>query len=482
MAFYLLKSTLCLTVFFLFYKGVLEQTSSHNLKRYYIITTILLSVLFPLITFTTYVTPSPAFETIASEQLVTEVESGSHYIFPWSKVLWGVYLTGIGIFSIRFITNLRKTLITIRRNKKIRFRQIINVLLPEKVVPHTFFNYVFFNKEGFETGSIPREVILHETAHAREKHSIDLLIIEFIRIVFWFNPIVHFMRQSAKLNHEFLADRSVLRQGTNPVAYQKTILAYSSPAGSPVLANSINYSSIKKRFKVMQTQTPKRVIWARSVLLLPLLAFTLFSFSTRETIPLETEEIVLQQSASREEMKEYDRLAKKYNRMDKNHMNIVQYEVERLKYIYEKMSKKQRADAEPFPKFPPPPPAPAAPEAVPPTPAQKAGKPLPPPPAPDTDNPPKPINPDPPVPAADGPDNPQPPLPPPPPPYASESKLDHVIRMAKQNAAFFYEDKRISSDEAISLLKKNGELNLHTKTFKNSNPIVNISKLGFTKD
>jgi len=329
-------------------------------------------------------------------------------------------------------------------------------------VPHTFFNYIFFNKNRFESDEIPKEVVLHETTHANEKHSFDILLIEILCIVFWFNPLLYFLRHSVKLNHEFLADRSVLKQGANTTQYQKTLLAYSSNAASPQLANAINYSFIKKRFKVMQTHTSKKGALIRGLLMIPILTLTIYGFSEREEveIPLENATIISeiqQESATREEMKEYTALAKKYNAVPIEERVIKLKEIKRLEYIYNKMSAKQKADAEPFPECPPPPPPPAPdPETPPPAP-----------------NAPKVIK---------GVNDVDPTVPPPPgpPPFISEDPIDHIIRMARENAAFLYENKRISSDEAITLLKKNSALNIETKFFDKSNPIVKISKNGYT--
>ncbi|HBY69604.1 MAG TPA: peptidase M56, partial [Flavobacteriaceae bacterium] len=83
---------------------------------------------------------------------------------------------------------------------------------------------------------IPEEVLLHEHAHAKQMHSVDILFIELLHVLFWFNPLFIFLKRSMKLNHEFLADRAVLKQGAETSVYQKLLLAYSSHAVTPQLA------------------------------------------------------------------------------------------------------------------------------------------------------------------------------------------------------------------------------------------------------
>lgn len=119
----------------------------------------------------------------------------------------------------------------------------------------------------------------------------------------------------------------------------------------------------------VEAQTPKNVIQQVDKIL------TEYGSATINIVGPETS---MQSSATREEMKEYNALAKKYNAMDRNHMVIKKQEVNRLKEIYGKMSQKQQEDAEPFPNFPPPPPAPDAPEPVQHAPATEAAIPSPP--------------------------------------------------------------------------------------------------------
>ena len=284
MELYLLKSAACLVLFFAFYKLFLEKTSIHNFKRFYLSGSLLASFLIPLITFTSYVEVSPiipVYSEIAPQMIFAETEKTINY---WPFVLWTIYGLGVLFFSVKFFRNLFNLIQKIRKNPKYKNTRFINILLNEKVIPHTFFSYIFLNKTQFENHEIPAEVMLHEETHARQKHSLDVIFVELLQIVFWFNPLFYFIKRSIKLNHEFLADRAVLNAGTETTDYQKILLAFSSNALTSSLAHSINYSSIKKRFTVMKTHTSKRAIWFRSLLLLPLLSLLIYGFSTKEVL------------------------------------------------------------------------------------------------------------------------------------------------------------------------------------------------------
>ena len=456
MEMYVLKSALCLAIFFAFYKTLLESTSVHVFKRFYLLGALLLSVGIPLITFTTYVEIPAGAEDLNS---LAFLDGGivKEAAFNWSAVLWSVYGLGVLYFGIRFCKNLHYMFRKIRFNPKERTRNIITVFLNEKIVPHTFFRYIFLNRKRFEDNSIPREVMDHEITHARELHSIDIILVEIMAVIFWFNPLLHYYKHSVKLNHEFLADNSVLRRGVDTTTYQKILLAYSSDAGSPILANAINYSFIKKRFKVMKANTSKKAMWVRTLLLLPIITLTLLSFSGREEIPVEREEIPIeteinstedfvQTSASREEMKEYNKLARKYNNMSKDNMFIKKKELNRMEYIYQKMSPKQRADAEPFPNIPPPPPPPNVSDAPEPVKVIKGVN--------DTD------------------DNIPPPPPPPPAPDAPIIDFSEEIL---QGATFYLNDKKISTAKAKEIVKDSDAIKtVRVVEGKNGKPEVRI--------
>lgn len=583
---FLIKSTACLVIFLAFYKLVLEKESIHQFKRFFLLGALIASFLIPAVVFTEYVdvpeqivlSASPIAGEIPSTVIEQVVAEKSY--FDWEIGLWLVYSIGVIGFGIRFLRNLTQIALRIRKNPKFKENFITRVLLRQSLPPHTFFNYIFLNQRQFEEKHIPREVLLHEETHAKQRHSLDILFIELAQVILWFNPILYLFKSSIKLNHEFLADRAVINGNHDHSHYQNTILSYLSHGSfeqhqSTGIANAINYSSIKKRFTVMKTNTSRKSFVVRSLLVLPLTALLLFGFSEKRQIERESsidqiirmdlldngsvqlknenfnfneiskilqqdylqtydanetkveinavqpvhlntitnlskkirttgihqievfaEEVVMdkgqfkenvpitpattilnankmtmvdnkaqqQQSASREEMKEYNVLAKKYNAMDRNHMVIKKQEVIRLKEIYGKMSKKQQEDAEPFPNFPPPPPAPDAPE-----PPKNVS---------DTEY------------ASNQIENivaTQDPydvvgntmdinhaLPAPPPPSEPKSPLESIKEMAAKGATFTFNGKEITAKEAIEVVKENKFIYILSMTSKGDHPIVKL--------
>jgi len=166
MEMYLLNSAACLAILLLFYKLVLENETMHQFKRFYLLGSVLIALIIPLITFTTYVEASTDSlrEFSSSPLIISETDTASE--LNWATLLWIIYGLGVVLFSIKFSSNLISLIRRIQQNLKLKSKSYVNVLLSDKVVPHTFFNYLFFNKEEFINNQIPLEVIVHEEAHA----------------------------------------------------------------------------------------------------------------------------------------------------------------------------------------------------------------------------------------------------------------------------------------------------------------------------
>ncbi|MEP4882242.1 M56 family metallopeptidase [Maribacter dokdonensis] len=299
MEIYLLKSTACMGIFLVFYKLLLEKESMHHFKRFFLLTALIFSLIIPQIVFTEYIEaePTPAVTQVLTINEQPEITPIVHEMeespMNWPLILYTLYGLGVVIFGFRFLYNIAKLWIRVRSNTQIKFNFLVKVLLKEELPPHTFLRYIFLNKQKFESKSIPAAVLLHEETHAKEWHSLDVLFIELLQVLFWFNPLIYVFKKSIKLNHEFLADSAVIKGQENQLHYQNTLLSYLSNDNfhthqSVGIANAINYSSIKKRIIIMKKQTSKRGILIRSLLILPLLSLMLYGFSQRNVVSKNT--------------------------------------------------------------------------------------------------------------------------------------------------------------------------------------------------
>lgn len=322
---YLLNSAACMAILLLFYKLFLEKENMHHFKRFYLLGALITSFIVPSLVFMEYVEPKAVLNTAASIQTVTQttqiVEATTDIdVINWSMLLWNIYFLGLLGFGFRFIKHLFQIINRIKANPKLKHNFSIKVLLQESLPPHTFFSYIFLNKAKFEANTIPKAVLAHEETHAKQYHSLDVLFIEFLQVLFWFNPCVYFFKKSIKLNHEFLADSAVLKKEKSTSHYQNTLLSYLSQESlynyqSTGIANTFNYSStrltvlgktftfgsavgqVKKRFTVMKKRTSKKSIALRSFLILPLIALLLLGFSEKKLIERENISPIVNESA-----------------------------------------------------------------------------------------------------------------------------------------------------------------------------------------
>ena len=334
MLIYIAKSIACLALLWGFYKIFLERESIHAFKRFFLLGSIIAAFVIPLITFVQYVELPPQTYNVvheAPETILSPLLREPEPVNYWPLVLWGIYSIGLLLFGYKFIKNLGAITYKIRINPKLKMGRFTNVLLREKVAPHTFLKYIFLNRQAFEAEQIPKEVLIHERAHALQRHSWDILFIELLQVIFWFNPFVYAFKTSIRLNHEFLADQAVLKQGTALTNYQKTLLYFASGPSSPALSNTIYYSSIgaerngsiKKRFTIMKKKTSKNSMIIRGMLLLPILGLLTYGFSDTKVIqtepaetPVFTEQATRVQSNTPEKDNYYAKVTFKFK--DKN--------------------------------------------------------------------------------------------------------------------------------------------------------------------
>ncbi|MEO9570100.1 MAG: M56 family metallopeptidase, partial [Polaribacter sp.] len=201
--------------------------------------------------------------------------------FDYTLLFIGIYLLISFVFLIRFGKNLFKIIQKIRSNETIKHKKAILVLVDNKILPHTFWKHIFINKKQYKQGKIEEELFTHELTHVTQKHSLDVLLIEVLQIVFWINPLFIFLKKAVQLNHEFLADETVINQHKNTFQYQHLLLNKAAWNNEYYLASNLNYSLTKKRLLMMTTQSSQTKVWIKKLTVIPLLAAFIFLFAER---------------------------------------------------------------------------------------------------------------------------------------------------------------------------------------------------------
>lgn len=290
---FLINSSVCLFVLWLFYKLILEDTSFHQWKRYYLLGSIIISILIPFIVVETIVipleeTPLDNFNNLSVSETVTEEQMVT---FNWFYLGVASYFTGVVIMLWRFVKNLNS--FKIKQEDTVTSYSIYQLILRKGItIPHSFFNRIFASASDYQKGLIPEAVLEHEKAHLDQKHSFDILLIELLLVFFWFQPVLYIIRYSMKLNHEFLADRVVIDQGFSTSQYQELLLKHATSSYQQAMANTFHFPIIKKRFSIMKTSTSATSGLLRSLALIPVLTLLIISCGKEETEFQEVEEII----------------------------------------------------------------------------------------------------------------------------------------------------------------------------------------------
>jgi hypothetical protein len=145
----------------------------------------------------------------------------------------------------------------IRTHHVLKYKKAFLVLIDKTVLPFTFLNYIFINRQDYLSKQIDPLLIEHELSHVSQIHSIDVIIIELCQTILWLNPILIFYKKAIKLNHEFMADNSVIESSKNPIGYQNLLVNVSSAQVSQYFVNSFNSSITKKRLTMIsRTNSP----------------------------------------------------------------------------------------------------------------------------------------------------------------------------------------------------------------------------------
>lgn len=283
---YIVESSLALILFYCFYRFLLAGENSYQFNRYYLVGTMALSFILPLMNFQWLVVPSDSFSFLVYPEVPPpigeeEIPAKNSFSFYWVKLCWGIYFLGVIVKGVRFFKNLNFLFQQIKQAEKIKIKGYQIVLIPELSAPYSFFHYCFLDKKSYESGKIDEALFQHELTHIRQRHSIDILMTELVQILFWFNPILGWFKNAIKLNHEYLSDQVALQYHQDIISYQKLLFKYISAQNAIPLASTLHFSLTKKRFQMIQLHNLETKNQWKKILVVPLitLAFILFSFS-----------------------------------------------------------------------------------------------------------------------------------------------------------------------------------------------------------
>ncbi|MFC7445136.1 Regulatory sensor-transducer, BlaR1/MecR1 family / TonB-dependent receptor [Mesoflavibacter sp. HG96] len=289
-------------IFLLVYEVLLKKETFFNYNRWYLLSTSVLSLLLPLIKIESFtktipskyvvVLPEVVLGTVKkTPQITTEVTSVANQ----SSVLTlnNLIILGSGIAFAFFVFKLSKLLKLWSNAKQVKYNGYQILSLPNTTVAFSFFNYVFIGNQL--TNQQKESVLAHELIHVKQKHSIDLLWFEVLKIALWFNPLVYIYKGYLTQVHEYIADQNAIKTVNKKDYYQRLLQQIFDVNSLPFINPFFKQSLIKKRIIMLQKSKSKPVYLFKYLLLIPMITAMLVysSCSQDETNKVNTEQTTL---------------------------------------------------------------------------------------------------------------------------------------------------------------------------------------------
>ena len=259
---YALKASVCLAVFYLFYRLLLSKETFHRFNRLALLGVSVLSSLIPLMEVTTHEASeiSQPFLTLEEMMLMAEplsVVEDASAPFPWRALMLLVYQIGILFFLGRHLWSLGRMLRLLHTSRKESLEGDITLYVHEskEVAPFSWMNNIAISKYDLEENG--DAVLTHERAHVYNRHSWDLLLAEGCVFLQWFNPAAWLLKQELQTIHEYEADEWVIENGIDAKRYQLLIIKKAVGARLYSIANSFNHSSTFKRITMKDRKSTR---------------------------------------------------------------------------------------------------------------------------------------------------------------------------------------------------------------------------------
>jgi beta-lactamase regulating signal transducer with metallopeptidase domain len=302
---FLLKSTLILSLLYSFFRLIMRKETFFKLSRIALLFIVIASVIIPFIYLPQSIHPivpikfEPIFksnsiieEPVQINEIPSAIQSSipasntiQPIVFSTKTIVLFVYLTGVFISLLLFFYSIGSVLLLIRKSRKTDLNGIHLMIVNDDIPAFSFRRYILISQHDYDTNS--EAILTHELSHIRQGHFYDLMLMELVKIIYWFNPLVYRMDSDLKDIHEFQADEHTLNSGIDATKYQLLIIQKCVGQQQFALANSFNHCQIKNRITMMnKSKTNKAWCW-KVATFLPMLALLLMAFGKRgEIVPV----------------------------------------------------------------------------------------------------------------------------------------------------------------------------------------------------
>ena len=283
---YMIKSSFCLTVLYLFFRLLLSKETFHLFNRVALISLLVLSSVLPAIQVLLFQPGETAVrlsldDLLLMNQSATIADGPMSAGIPWQSILLLIYILGVVVFLLRQCWVLIQMLLLLRKGTCVSEDKGIKLLVYDyEISPFSWMNHIVMSRKDWQENG--KAIIAHETAHIQKHHSLDILVVDFCIILQWFNPVVWLLKRELQNIHEYEADEEVINQGINAREYQLLLIKKAVGSRRFSIANSFNHTSLKKRITMMCKR--KSNPWARLkyIYVLPLAALAVSAFASPE--------------------------------------------------------------------------------------------------------------------------------------------------------------------------------------------------------
>lgn len=286
---YILQSAVCLAILFLFYSILLSRETFYRYNRVALLCLIPLSFVLPLchlplFTESESAAPVPVviLDNLSAFSYVTDDVEATAAPVPVALVAAIVlYWAGVVFFVARYIVTIVHLLRLMSSGRRVtddEGRQII--VLPRSIAPFSWFGRIVLSEEDYAAHS--REILLHESAHIRKRHSLDLLVADLCTWLQWFNPAAWLLKRELQTVHEYEADAEVIDQGIDARQYQLLLIKRSVGSKFYCVTNHFNHNKLNKRITMMLKKKSNRKATWKYLYVIPVALCTVTVFARPE--------------------------------------------------------------------------------------------------------------------------------------------------------------------------------------------------------
>lgn len=294
---YFIKVNLALIVLYILYKLLFQQDTFFRLRRFTLLVIVGIAFLYPLPDMQKWISGQPALSEyvkkysaylVSSDKTgVTEItdnksnEIGTTYLnkdvsegkkADSKNWLFVFYITGIAFLLYRSAREIF-SVIRLHKHSRVDYRGEIKIYIhPHTYFPFSFFKWIFVNPDNMTEEAV-REILIHENTHAKQYHSVDIIIGQLITTLCWINPFAWLIKREISINHEYIADHEVMCAGFNKKTYQYHLIGIgNTPLAAANLYNYFNVLPLKKRITMLNKKRTNQVRIIKYLALIPMVA------------------------------------------------------------------------------------------------------------------------------------------------------------------------------------------------------------------